>query len=1080
MKRCLQHPTVHSLSIGTTLAALLLVRAATVTGAPTISFPINSQVPPVARVSKPFRFTFSSSTFSSNLGILQYSIRDAPAWLQLDGGSRTLWGTPDAKDVGAADIHLVAQDQAGLTSMPVTLIVSSESGPELGTPVSQQLSILDSFSYPDGLLIYPSSPLSVTFRPNTFTNTDEKTVYYAVCANNTPLPSWIKFDVKSLSLSGTTPAFTSPWELPQEFGIQITASDVVGFAGAVATFRLVVESHKLAFHNPIAAVNVTPGDQVKIVGIRQALSLDSRPIRDAELKQVLSDTPDWLSLDTTSLVLSGTAPTDVASQSIGLSIFDQYGDNANTTIALVVGTSSKSSGLIPGAVGELKATIGSWFSYTFDRSIFANSAIQVNLDLGNTSSWLSFNTATLLLQGHVPTALEPQRITLQITAKDGSKSESQAITLSVESAGTGAGSSSTVSETPPGSSLTANPEPSLQPGPSINGNAEASRQTLAAKIVLPVIAVLGLLLIIYCCRRRSKKRLSREGYLGSVRRQGRPSSEESQYSRSQLQMLERPPLIGHRRLPSKAPEIEIPDSLRVSRAKRRRSRVGSPQQQAVHHNARLSKHESWQSYVQRLTNQGIVPNPAKRQSMAVPDFVNMTEENAPLRGRDASYASRERPYLCKRPSRIMALPSERYSLQPTLDSSWTSGSSSLSNHRLSNRMSGLGHGRGYIDASPWQRHSRHRNRRSGRVSKYGIGHGKAAFTREVSDTPGFRITQTSWPTISENSRTTMTETIGSKQSFGSSMLGSKKGSHLSRIPTLDSITPECISHDVKNASESYGRPTIRPVTSPSRPVSPTKFHNDVSPRRREYYKSRRRHGESVLFSAKPSSRILSQSDRVKAVVSPSLECSTEDNIDEGSNKENSINIVLKPLLREPSRESSAQRKGRMMQRNYSASSYIHAPSVPQPLTHRKSKPTSLSPTKASTRKNKALGISRYQSSKSSLASSRFQSANESEIASVIETGDLLEEQEGESDGERKWARAMPNPLGMHGTEGTKLQRIAWVRGDRGSVSGEGSQDEGGRIVLGGRGTRPVSVENEMDVTRGGPGSRSMTIQKAYI
>ena len=75
---------------------------------------------------------------------------------------------------------------------------------------------------------------------------------------------------------------------------------------------------------------------------------------------------------------------------------------------------------------------------------------------------------------------------------------------------------------------------------------------------------------------------------------------------------------------------------------------------------------------------------------------------------------------------------------------------------------------------------------------------------------------------------------------------------------------------------------------------------------------------------------------------------------------------------------------------------------------------------------------------------------------------------------------MPNPLGMHGTDGTKLQRIAWVRGDRGSVSGEGSQDEGGRIVLGGTGKRPVSVENEMDVTWGGPGSRSMTIQKAYI
>ena len=122
-----------------------------------------------------------------------------------------------------------------------------------------------------------------------------------------------------------------------------------------------------------------------------------------------------------------------------------------------------------------------------------------------------------------------------------------------------------------------------------------------------------------------------------------------------------------------------------------------------------------------------------------------------------------------------------------------------------------------------------------------------------------------------------------------------------------------------------------------------------------------------------------------------------------------------------------------------------------------------------------------QSSKSSLASSvRFQSANESENASIIEVGELLEEQEGESEGERKWAHALPNPLGVHGTEGSKVQRMNWLRGNRGSVSDEAGHEEGTRIVLGERGRRPVSVDNDMDITKGAPGSRSTRLQKAYI
>ena len=1088
MKRCLQRPTAHLHCTKAVFGALILTLASIVEGSPSISFPINSQVPPVARVSKAFSFTFSSSSFSSTLDALQYSVLDGPGWLSLDSASRTLSGTPGAKDVGPINIRVVARDDDGSTSMPVTLIVSSDPGPGLGVSVSQQLSGSESFSYPESLLIYPSSPLSVILASDTFTNTNDKTVYYAVCANNTPLPSWITFDPKSLSLSGTTPEFTSPTELPQEFGIQVTASDVVGFAGAVATFRLVVESHKLAFRSQTSAIDVIPGEAIHFAELRAGLTLDGRPVQGGDIKQVTSNAPDWISIDNKTLEISGTPPANTISQNIYISILDRYGDNANITVRLSATTTSSSSGLIRGFIGDLKAKIGSDFIFTFNQSLITKPAPQVSLDLGTASSWLSFDPATLLMHGHVPSDSEPQTYPLKITTRDGSQNQSQDFSLTLEAGNVDIGTSTTLPGSLSGATPAPTPGSSLQSGPNTNSNADAGRQTLAAKIVLPIIAVLGLLLVVYCYRRRVAKKVSQEGYLGHARRQDRRLSEESQYSTSQLQMLERPPLLGHRRLPSKAPEIEIPSVLRASGTRRRQSRLRSPQG-TVQHNARLSKHESWQSYVQRLTNPGNLQHPVKRQSLAVPDFGTMTEEEAPLRGSDSRYASRDRPYLAKRPSRIMALPSTRYSRQSTLGSSWTSISSGPMNGIGNRRISGLGHGMSLGDSAARKRHSRHRNRVSTRNTKYGLGHGRGGFTPEMSESPEFGITQKSWRTITANSRSTTSEALASKNSISSSILSMNTNpvmQNLHHIPNLNTLNNSSKVDSNPRAVSEFVRPTVKLLTSPSRPSSPTICHTNVSPRRRAYLKSRRGHGESVLFAAKPSSRLTSlsttsHSNRDRSVIGPDLESPSEDITDHGSNKENSVDVMVHPLIRDLSRESSAQRKGQMMQRNYSASSLSHTPSVPAPLTPRKHKQSSVSPSKYGPRNGKALGISRMQSSKSSLASStRFQSANESENASIIEVGELLEEQEGESEGERKWAHALPNPLGVHGTEGSKVQRMNWLRGNRGSMSEDAGHEEGVRIVLGERGRRPVSVDNDMDISKGAPGSRSTRLQKAYI
>lgn len=82
------------LSVRSKLLLSAIFRATLVHSTPTLSFPINSQVPPVARIGEPFSFVFSDTTFTSSNGAsLSYSLTNPPSWLSLDSASRKFSGT---------------------------------------------------------------------------------------------------------------------------------------------------------------------------------------------------------------------------------------------------------------------------------------------------------------------------------------------------------------------------------------------------------------------------------------------------------------------------------------------------------------------------------------------------------------------------------------------------------------------------------------------------------------------------------------------------------------------------------------------------------------------------------------------------------------------------------------------------------------------------------------------------------------------------------------------------------------------------------------------------------------------------
>lgn len=528
MKRTMHRPAAkhfHWRRIGILLSLL----ASGSTAAPDAAFPINSQVPPVARVARPYQFVFSASTFTSFTTELQYTLSNAPEWLQFDGTTRTFHGTPGKNDVGPAEFNLVATDSTGSTNMPVTFVVSTGAGPTLGVSVLQQLATLGTFSQPSDLLFYPSSPIMISFGQDTFSNTDLDTVYYAICANNTPLPSWITFDASQLQLAGTTPAFTSPTELPQRFGIQLMASDVVGFSAAATSFQLVVTSHELTFGSVTPKIIATPGKPVNFTAIQTGLTLDQQPIQSHQLDTITADLPEWLSLHPQSLAISGTPPENAISQNCIVTANDTYGDTVQTTISILI---AGSSSLIEGDIGTVKATIGSSFEYRFNQSLFVGSDLNISVSLGNASRWLNFDRKALLLSGQVPNDLSPQQDQLDLTASTATQAQTQRFLLSLVSANNNHGGNtinSATSDIAVPSATTTSDYPS-QTGLNMISTTQVNGRTIAVAVVVSVAVVFLAVLFLWWLRKRLKRK-ARGSYLDALRRQ---------ISQPYLQTLEEP------------------------------------------------------------------------------------------------------------------------------------------------------------------------------------------------------------------------------------------------------------------------------------------------------------------------------------------------------------------------------------------------------------------------------------------------------------------------------------------------------------------------------------------------------------
>lgn len=517
------------------LTVLLFTQAALVQTEPTLSFPINSQVPPVARIGQLLSFTFSSSTFTTSAAssgddsTLSYTLgNNPPSWLSLDSDNRRLYGTPQDDEVDLGTVvgvvfTLVAADSTGsIASDNVTLVVSRNAAPTIQVPLTEQIQSFGNYSEPSSILCRPDADFNFTFAAGTFSDpsVSDLTYYATSSKDDSPLPSWISFDANSLSFTGTTPPFSSLVEPPQTFSLKLIASDVAGFSGVWMEFSIVVGSHTLSADEPNIALNVTTGSLLSYNGLVGNIALDGTPASPGDINATTENLPSWLSFDESSWNITGKAPEIANSTSFSVIFKDDYLDTLNVTFDVqVLGNSS----IFLSAFPTLKVEPGKHLSFDLAPYLLDATDINVKAEIEPATPWLSWDASFLTLSGDVPSSATKSVIGVTFTVstvnddtsnsdnkarKRAEFSQSQKLTIQVESTTSSTTSSQTATST--ATSSTSSPTSStatFQGG----SNRRASNWIIIVAVICAVIGLAILLGACFCCYRRRKKRRELRG-----------------------------------------------------------------------------------------------------------------------------------------------------------------------------------------------------------------------------------------------------------------------------------------------------------------------------------------------------------------------------------------------------------------------------------------------------------------------------------------------------------------------------------------------------------------------------------------
>ena len=405
----------------------LLTAVLPVTSSVAVVQPLDNQLPLIARVNQPFSWTFSSLTFSSSDGALEYTASSLPTWLSFDATSRTFHGTPSPDDEGSPEISVTAHASGSSISSKLTLCVTHYPPPTLNNPISDQFNDHNP-SISSVYLLGPNSALatanptlrvphkwsfSIGFEGNTSV-TQNNLFYELRMANGSDIPDYMVFNSKTITLDGVMPAgdnLAPPLTLP----FLLYASDQEGYSALTLPFTVVVADHELAQAvTTLPRVNISTSNQFSFSLLSPAdftgVLIDGEAIQPSSISALEIDVSDhnWLRYDAASRTLSGNPGVNATGSHPQLPVIltTIFNQSINTSITLELVPSyfvlPELPSLHVSKGGAILFNLGQWFSTPTGDQQHEDANITVAFSHNEAANWLRFNQSSTELTGTVP------------------------------------------------------------------------------------------------------------------------------------------------------------------------------------------------------------------------------------------------------------------------------------------------------------------------------------------------------------------------------------------------------------------------------------------------------------------------------------------------------------------------------------------------------------------------------------------------------------------------------------------------------------------------------------------------------
>lgn len=412
-------------------------------------YPLQDQLPLIARVNQTYSWSFSYDTFvSTHNHTLQYTTSALPEWLSFNNATLTFSGTPTSSDEGTPGVLVTATDPETSDSADsyVTLCVTPYAPPQLHVPVTDQFyaanpSLSSVFLLSQNsalnnsrpaLRIPPKWSFSIGFLYDTFTSNGD--LYYAATREDgAPLPSWIEFNTKAITFDGVTPMQGS--SEPMTVSVALHASDQEGYSAASVPFDIVVAAHELSLPmSSLPTINITASTPFNFSLTSPddffGVLLDGQPIQPSQILSLDIDTSsykNWLKYDSSTRTLSGIAPDDADGEAdspvLPVTLTASVNQTIETNVSLAIVPSYFSTPTLqpvlalPGA--DLHFDLVQYFS---NSTGLGSQRDDVNLtaafDPTSASSYLNFDPGSAQLSGTPPSNIPSSytHITITFTA----------------------------------------------------------------------------------------------------------------------------------------------------------------------------------------------------------------------------------------------------------------------------------------------------------------------------------------------------------------------------------------------------------------------------------------------------------------------------------------------------------------------------------------------------------------------------------------------------------------------------------------------------------------------------------------